>query len=53
MYPALVEFDRILSQVNGVMNAVEVESDFAGKLFFQVQELVRWQQRPRWLVILA
>ena len=34
VYPALVEFDRILSQVNGVMNAVEVESDFAGRLFF-------------------
>ena len=35
MYPALVEFDRILSQVNGVMNAVEVESDFAGGSFFR------------------
>ena len=34
VYPALVGFDRILSRVNGVMNAVEVESDYAGKLFF-------------------
>ena len=34
VYPALVKFDRILSQVNGVMNAVEVESDYAGRLFF-------------------
>ena len=34
VYPALVGFDRILSRVNGVMNAVEVESDYAGRLFF-------------------
>ena len=34
VYPALVEADRIMSQVNGVMNAVEVESDYAGRLFF-------------------
>ncbi len=34
VHPALVKFDRMLSQVNGVMNAVEVESDYAGRLFF-------------------
>ena len=53
VYPGLVEFDRILSQVNGVMNAVEVESDYAGRLFFSGPGAGRWQQRPRWLVILA